>query len=384
MTLDKFVLRFAVELSLCLWMVGDAAAIQITLNLVQSQSTMLFDGDFLGTEANPANPFFAQDDATFPTPGTTDGDPTRPSNLTSLTGTITVDVDNVMAPTTIQILSADMDGTVTGSWLPEVQPQGANCDPMTGQTDGCSSVHPPGSAAPADVGVKLVGFDCCDTAYAAVRDFAYNLVTEIPDPDGGGPLTATPVVEPVNALGEFSSLSQNIVYRRGFFDYWADPFILDERARDDLTGDDGLNQHTYVNNPSPTPDTVTPIPNAPKSTYVVLGNLVTLTIPVEINSDDLNPGGLSRYFDGQFVATFEIPAGLTGDHNGDGIVDAADYAYWRKTGVGGPQGYLDWQANFGEPSGSGAGSGGVPEPASAALAIVGLACVSFGRRRKGR
>jgi hypothetical protein len=44
--------------------------------------------------------------------------------------------------------------------------------------------------------------------------------------------------------------------------------------------------------------------------------------------------------------------GLTGDYNGDGKVDAADYVVWRKTNINGQQGYNDWRANFNNATGS--------------------------------
>ncbi|MEX2170924.1 MAG: PEP-CTERM sorting domain-containing protein [Pirellulales bacterium] len=58
--------------------------------------------------------------------------------------------------------------------------------------------------------------------------------------------------------------------------------------------------------------------------------------------------------------------GLSGDYNGDGSVDAADYVVWRDTNINGQQGYDDWRANFGSSLGSGIGSAttAVPEPAS--------------------
>jgi hypothetical protein len=79
-------------------------------------------------------------------------------------------------------------------------------------------------------------------------------------------------------------------------------------------------------------------------------------------------------------------ATLPGDHNKDGTVDAADYVVWRKTNIGGDQGYLDWRAHFGDSNlGSGAvgGSslGAVPEPASFLLALVGLLIVGGSCRR---
>jgi hypothetical protein len=336
----------------------------------------MLNGDFGGTDDVPVNPFTPQDDATFPTPSppgdpdraVVDLDPTRPSNQTTLTGSILVDVDNIMAPTTIQILSANMDAAVSGHWLPEPQP-------LDGAT---SASDPPGPATPADLGIKLVSFECCDFAYGAVRDVTYNLVTQTMDE------TPVPVVEPVNAQGEFSSYSQNLSYRSGFFEYWVDPFTLDERDRDDITGDDGQNQHEYFNDPAPG-ETVTPIANAPKSTYLVSGNLVTLTIPINIDFDQ--PGDLSQYFDGQLVATFEIPASSDGDYNGDNIVNAADYVPWRKIPSlfgGDPAGYNAWYQQFGEPGAGAGGSGGVPEPTGVALVVVGFAAFVAGRARATR
>src|SRR3954464_1357749 len=51
---------------------------------------------------------------------------------------------------------------------------------------------------------------------------------------------------------------------------------------------------------------------------------------------------------------------LTGDYNGNGTVDAADYVLWRKTpgSFGGAGGYTTWRANFGNVGG---GAGG-PTP----------------------
>lgn len=70
-------------------------------------------------------------------------------------------------------------------------------------------------------------------------------------------------------------------------------------------------------------------------------------------------------------------AGLLGDFNLDGTVDAADYVVWRKTG-GTQAGYDLWRAHFGEIAGSGAGAESshalVPEPSTLAiLLLVGIA-----------
>jgi hypothetical protein len=82
-------------------------------------------------------------------------------------------------------------------------------------------------------------------------------------------------------------------------------------------------------------------------------------------------------------------AGVLGDYNGNGKVDAADYVLWRNGGplanevdapgtVNGAD-YSAWRARFGNTSGAGSG-GAVPEPS--AIVLVGLfASVSLASRR---
>jgi hypothetical protein len=79
--------------------------------------------------------------------------------------------------------------------------------------------------------------------------------------------------------------------------------------------------------------------------------------------------------------------GLTGDHNGDGKVDAADYVAWRKdpAGFGGdPDGYIDWRENFGAGNGPGGAPSSIPEPASTALLMIGGLLATGTRRRDSR
>jgi hypothetical protein len=91
-------------------------------------------------------------------------------------------------------------------------------------------------------------------------------------------------------------------------------------------------------------------------------------------------------------------AGLPGDFNSDGKVDAGDYATWRKNevansalandnGVGSQAARFSlWRANFGKPPGAGTGFGAaaVPEPGSIVLTIFGLVALASSRRRTGR
>jgi hypothetical protein len=76
------------------------------------------------------------------------------------------------------------------------------------------------------------------------------------------------------------------------------------------------------------------------------------------------------------------PPPVLGDYNDNGVVDAADYVVWRNgdSPDDSQAGYNLWKANFGSPpgSGSGLGSGAVPEPNS--LVLVGLALLAAGHR----
>jgi len=85
-----------------------------------------------------------------------------------------------------------------------------------------------------------------------------------------------------------------------------------------------------------------------------------------------------------------VSAGVAGDYNGNGVVDAADYVLWRNGGpllneVDAPgtvnqTDYDAWRARFGNTAGSGSGSA-VPEPATALLMLVGASLTACKRRR---
>jgi T5SS/PEP-CTERM-associated repeat protein len=118
-----------------------------------------------------------------------------------------------------------------------------------------------------------------------------------------------------------------------------------------------------------------------------------------LGSFQVNYGPTSGFNPNQIVLTdFEF-AGLPGDYNDDGTVDAADYVVWRKN-EGAPPGtlpndsdggvirsaqYATWRANFGHTLGSGLAEGcdslvREPEPASLAVLSVALLAVLCFRR----
>jgi len=102
--------------------------------------------------------------------------------------------------------------------------------------------------------------------------------------------------------------------------------------------------------------------------------------------------GIGFQYNLGYDITPDDPAGLTGDYDLSGTVDAADYVLWREGVIAADgnndtfvdvQDYDIWRANFGNtPAGSGAGANGgaVPEPAAVTLVVVGL--MALAARRK--
>jgi hypothetical protein len=92
--------------------------------------------------------------------------------------------------------------------------------------------------------------------------------------------------------------------------------------------------------------------------------------------------------------------GLSGDYNGDGGVDAADYTVYQDN-FGGDSSALNgngsgsatvvqadyalWTTNFGTAGASGSASAAVPEPATSCLAVIMfMVVINFSRRGIGR
>ena len=79
-------------------------------------------------------------------------------------------------------------------------------------------------------------------------------------------------------------------------------------------------------------------------------------------------------------------AGLDGDFNGDGSVDAADYVTWRK-GLGTThtlEQYDEWRTNFGTTApggGSSATAAPTPEPSTAMMTVIAGLAAAFARRK---
>jgi hypothetical protein len=97
------------------------------------------------------------------------------------------------------------------------------------------------------------------------------------------------------------------------------------------------------------------------------------------NSDDFD-----WLIDNFKVELFGSNAGVNGDFNNDGKVNAADYPTWRKSdGTGG--GYAAWRENFSTSSGSESTLEGsaVPEPGSAVLLLVSAFIIFSARSGKG-
>ncbi len=81
------------------------------------------------------------------------------------------------------------------------------------------------------------------------------------------------------------------------------------------------------------------------------------------------------------VGSITVTLAPPGDHNYNGVVDAADYVLWRMNDNNQP-GYDLWRAHFGQTAGSGAGANlhlAVPEPGILSLVLV--AACGFAWRR---
>jgi hypothetical protein len=261
-----------------------ASAVQLSLGLIPDQSHITINGTFNGL------PSLAQDG----TAGTVDPLPLSPSNRTTFQGSITVNVDDLFAPSSIQIVSSDADADTSGTWYAQPRPyQDLNGDGDPGDfglpgpnpgDGGDSEVGTPTNFAPAtdaDWGIRVFFGNPFnrDVAYGGYRDIAYNV---------------TSGVEGVNGLGQFSSLTQHFE-PDGFLDYWVAPGLPGGGllGRTEANTGDG----NFYDNTAPVSSyTVTPIG----------GGLSQVTLLIPILVDDMGDT-LRTVYTGQFMATAIIP-----------------------------------------------------------------------------
>ena len=121
------------------------------------------------------------------------------------------------------------------------------------------------------------------------------------------------------------------------------------------------------------------VPTFTNSSFNFLSSLSSMGI-ISYNTSKSNAGGYldSLIISNSSTAPIDVTGvSVAGDFNLNGVVDAADYAVWRK-GLGttySQSDYQVWRANFGQSfaSGLGAGIAAVPEPATFVLLIFAFA-----------
>jgi hypothetical protein len=172
------------------------------------------------------------------------------ANVTTYSGLITVDVDNPFAPTTIQALGSNATAAISGNWLPQ-----AGGGPAPGN---------PGVAQPANYGVLVTAGAL--SAYGAGRNIVFDI---------------TSGVEPVVA-GAFAS-NQTLTFDTGQF-----------AVNTPLAGGNDELDLSGISTPNA----------AAASSYIVVGSLATLTIPI---SGTVVDGDLTTIYTGLLVATARVP-----------------------------------------------------------------------------
>ncbi len=261
---------------------------------------------------------------------------------TTYSGTMTVDVDDLGTPTSIDFLSSMLVAANSGSWLPEV--------------GGGPSGGSPGTAAPANYGGVADTGLLAGVAYAALRDLVFDTATP------GGALAVTG--------GTTFPSTQIFTVTTGTADFNIEGGFL--AAADADTSD--LATESVVNQ------------TAASSTYSRIGSIVTLTLPIDIDID-INDGAGTANLSGLVTATADIS---TGDFDQDGDRDGSDFLIWQRgfgtlsgASLGEGDGTFDeavlgddlalWEGGFGAAAlgGLSASIGAVPEPSS--LVLLGLA-----------
>jgi hypothetical protein len=103
---------------------------------------------------------------------------------------------------------------------------------------------------------------------------------------------------------------------------------------------------------------------------------VTQTTPLETTMATELGNAFTVSIPARSILAVLIDAALPGDFNVDGLVDTADYLFWRKN-IGTPEAYEMWRTNFGQTAGAGAViNTAVPEPPVHMLLVAAAAILS--------
>ena len=130
--------------------------------------------------------------------------------------------------------------------------------------------------------------------------------------------------------------------------------------------------------------------------FPVLSSAGTISGAPSLGQTPALPAGLAWQLNvGAHLVQLSVVAGLSGDYNGNGVVDAADYTIWRdtlgQTGAGlaadgnhnniiDAGDYDVWKTNFGTTGGSGAAAATlVPEPNALSLGFIAAAVLGLRR-----
>lgn len=180
----------------------------------------------------------------------------------------------------------------------------------------------------------------------------------------------------VNYLGDGGGGENETLMQIAFLDEIGEIIessILDLRVDEGKTADNNWSTHSLS-------------ATAPAGTVeVAVSGIVN-----NLTNNTENGGAQSMFWDD--FSLMAAVAGLAGDYNDDGVVNAADYTSWRDAlgqsitlpnetvtpGMVTVEDYNEWKANFG--AGSGAG-GAVPEPTTIGLALL-MSATLFSYRRR--
>jgi len=288
------------------------------------------------------------------------------SLTTTYSGSISVDVDNLLTPTTIDFLSSSMVAANNGNWLPQVG---------GGAPDGMGLPIPgdPGTPSPANyASFNSTSFLLAGDVYSAIR----NISIDTTSPGGL-----------VVAGGTSFPSTQTFTVATGTIDFNVEGGFATgaDASSSDFSGSASLNQA------------------AGGSSYALAGSIATLTIPVNVDIPILDGSGASignANLSGLVTATADIS---TGDFDQDGDQDGRDFIIWQQGfgTLGGAllsngDGNFDgdvlgddlaiWEGSLGAlsaSSGLSASTSTIPEPSSLALLGLAIGMLSLPSRKRG-